>query len=196
MDGIDGVITNGTERSMYRLLHHAVDEWRNSYQFIHSRTKYARAALERWVNTGVLETAQVPYSPHSTTTYTAYRLAPRWRDADLVADNLAAREQELAGRAAMAAQRLEKSGQGLNEAWDGLRALVNGIDRVADEDIEQVLDAVSAAQRALIRRSSALSEHSSARELAGRLEQERIALVEQALVTTGAGNGDPLGGDA
>lgn len=202
----NGIVRNQTERTMFALLHQDVEVFRHSHMFMRRNTANARAALERWAQSGVLETRQEKYSQYSSYTHTVYRLAPEWRDPDLTDANLVAEDAELTRQEAMNVNRLHESAAELGAAWTGLRDVVAQMAAIDDDDLDRVRDVLNEATRAVMRRSHAVGTRTTLAErradmdarLATRGPVAAMAVAGEAAMVgaTADSMSDPLGGDA
>lgn len=191
----DGVITNDTERSMYHALHANADEFRHDYAFIARRTRYARAAVSRWVADGVLECQQVPWAAGSHAHWTAYRLAPAYRDPELIDADLATRQARLnADRARMHSEDA-RSVVALDDAWRALRARAAKCTCPTDGDLDDIQELTRAVNRALSLRQSVLAEQQRIAQADTDLQRDTHAWAQQPLAEID-GECDPLAGDA
>lgn len=182
-----------TERSIYARLHRDVEQWRSEWALAERNTKYAREAIDRWKQTGILEEREVKPYPNAHYTVTSYRLAPEWRDDSLIDTNLTDDQAATDASLQRNSEDTVRIRAHLAECWQESAALMaRGIPD--DDGLRAVTLAANTLATAARRLEGVVAE---GRRLAARQRTIDAKMAERmAARAEAAPEGDPLGGDA
>jgi len=185
-------LQNKTERSLYERLHRDVDSWRHEWALAERNTTYARKAIERWIEDGILEVREDVSHPASSYVVKHYRLAPEWRDEALIDQNLLDSQAANDAASQQNAAQLAHARVQMQEAWSVAQRALSGDAPGEDEALRDTYVTANDLANCARRLQSLLREE-------GRLAQVRDRLdsaVRTRAATAPVPEGDPLGGDA